>query len=147
MRNKVFTTGLVILVGSLVLNVTVTLEPQQSATVKEKLTNKDSIQNKVIAYLTNKGIELDSVRKMLDNNHNLNDRSLNELASILDVSTDVVIKDISNKILHKKHIDLNSADTLISLAQSIKGGLLSNEAISKLHKLAKSKTSNSFTIC
>jgi hypothetical protein len=147
MRNRVFTTGLVVLVGSLVLNVTVTLEPQQNATVKEKYSSKDSVQNKVITYLTSKGIEHTSIQKLLHNKHNIDERSVTALSNILGVDSDVVIKDISNKILHKKHIDLNSVDTLISLAQSIKGGLVSSESIDKIHEMAKTQTSSPFTIC
>jgi hypothetical protein len=147
MRNRVFTTGLVVLVGSLVLNVTVTLEPQQNATVKEKHSSKDSVQNKVITYLTSKGIEHTSIQKLLHNKHNIDERSVTALSNILGVDSDVVIKEISNKILHKKHIDLNSVDTLISLAQSIKGGLVSSESIDKIHEMAKTQTSSPFTIC
>jgi hypothetical protein len=147
MRNRVFTTGLVVLVGSLVLNVTVTLEPQQNATVKEKYSSKDSVQNKVITYLTSKGIEHTSIQKLLHNKHNIDERSVTALSNILGVDSDVVIKEISNKILHKKHIDLNSVDTLISLAQSIKGGLVSSESIDKIHEMAKTQTSSPFTIC
>ncbi len=147
MRNRVFTTGLVVLVGSLVLNVTVTIEPQQSAIVKEKLTSKDSAQNKVISYLTSKGLEIDSVKQLLNNKHNIDDNLVNELASTLNVSSDIVIKNISNKILHKKLVDLTKADTLISLAQSINNTMISQDSIEQIHKLAKKQKTNSFTIC
>lgn len=136
MTSKVFR---VVLVGSLVFSVTIIIEPLKYISVKESIVKKDSLKEQISACLLDKGIELQGVNKLLDNKHNFNDTLLSRLSSILNVSNNVVIEDISNKVLQNKTVDLNSADTLISIAQSIKGGYIPAESIDKIHKLSKAQ--------
>jgi len=127
---------LVVLVGSLALNVTIVFEPFVNNSVKENIVKKDSVQEQIATHLVNKGVEPISVQKLIGLEHNIDENSVKKLSSILEVPYSKVIENISNKILQKKRVDLNSVNTLISIAQSIKGGYIASESIEELHKLS-----------
>ena len=136
MKSRVLRIGLVVLVGSLALNVTIVFEPFVNNSVKENIVKKDSVQEQIATHLVNKGVEPISVQKLIGLEHNIDENSVKKLSSILEVPYSKVIENISNKILQKKRVDLNSVNTLISIAQSIKGGYIASESIEELHKLS-----------
>ncbi|WP_428738215.1 hypothetical protein [Sulfurimonas sp.] len=133
MYKPVSTLGVLVFVGNLTLSAVVFTDVK--APVREERQRVQSIDERIKQHLSSRGLETQNLEFDLKTNSVQSIETVNFLSQQLQVSQERVIEVLSNQILQKKYVNLNSADTLIALAYKIKAEIaLPQQTLDAIHQ-------------
>ncbi len=106
--------------------------------LQQKKRSRNTIANDISQHLINRGMEASAVAEMMREPVNISQELLGEFQAILqDVSYERLVKTLATRLLQGQNIDMTRRETLLAVAQSIKGPALDAKTREALHLLAQ----------
>ena len=132
MRNRSMLLKSFIFVGNIVLVVTIITSSNVIPSSKKVTVSTKSEYPYLETRLIDRGLEKDVAQK-LTKKVKISQEAVYILSKELNISKDKVYDKILDRTLRGEYVDLTSKSTLITLAQSLSGGFISQNTLNAIH--------------
>jgi hypothetical protein len=138
LKIKVFTIITLLAIGNIGYANQEATASSNSLIAKNHKRQRSNIQNEIIKYLTDIGLEQDTVDELISNAKYIPDNMAYEVLKTLnDVSYKSFVEVLSKRILYKQNVDLLDSNVLMGIAHSLKGLNISDKTRKSLLNLVE----------
>ncbi|AKF24921.1 hypothetical protein YH65_05590 [Sulfurovum lithotrophicum] len=129
--------GVTILVSVLALNPLLAVEFQNN--IQTRLNSAKKLSNSIASILHKRGLDEDAAEEIAASSVGDDEEHLTQMVENLSsvLSHDEIMEHLSTMVLHRKEIQLDSYDYLVSMASKIRKSSLDKSMLNHLHAIAK----------
>lgn len=107
--------------------------------VKAKKRQQTNVRNDIMKKLMDRGLEKDAAYNLTKSTENISEQNIIDLTQVLGdgITYDQVLEILANRVLHKNDIDFSNKNTLITIAQKLKGFNISSSMRNSLYQMVE----------